>query len=93
MSLSDLHFLCPFDFADFCESRGLSVEYSSSNQSWGNGEGMIVDFHKRLRNALRDAGLDNSRVDSLLQWLDKAKAYASEDAHTGANVIYRITRN
>ena len=26
MSLSDLHFLCPFDFEEFCEGKGYELE-------------------------------------------------------------------
>ena len=90
MSLSDLHFLCPFDFKEYCERNQYNMEFKSSNQSWGNGEGMIVDFNKRLRNALRDANMSNKNVDKLLDWLNKAKDYAAHDDFTGANVIYRI---
>lgn len=93
MSLSDLHFLSPFDFEEFCSKNNLSMEYQSSNQSWGNGEGMIVDFNKRLRNALKDAEMSNDNVDKLLDWLNKAKEYSAQDNHTGANVIYKINRN
>ena len=90
MSLSDLHFLCPFDFEDYCKKNKCNLEYKSSNQSWGNGQGMIVDFNKRLRNALRDANMPNKNVDTLLEWLNKAKEFSSEEDYSGANVIYRI---
>ena len=90
MSLSDLHFLCPFDFEEYCDKNNYQLTYNSSNQSWGNGKGMMIDFNKRLRNALRDANMENSNVDNLLEWLNKAKNYSVEDSHTGANVIYKI---
>ena len=53
----------------------------------------MIDFNKRLRNALSDANMENSNVDNLLEWLDKAKDYSNNDKHTGANVIYKIDRN
>ena len=90
MSLSDLHFLCPFDFEEYCKKNKCNLEYQSSNQSWGNGEGMIVDFNKRLRNALRDADMNNENVDKLLDWLNKAKEFSVQGDFTGANVIYKI---
>tara|TARA_B100000963_G_C22480890_1_gene604645 strand:- start:22 stop:795 length:774 start_codon:yes stop_codon:yes gene_type:complete len=90
MSLSDLHFLCPFDFEEYCKNKNCDLEYTSSNQSWGNGQGMIIDFNKRLRNALRDANMTNENVDKLLDWLNKAKEFSTEASYTGANVIYRI---
>jgi hypothetical protein len=46
-----------------------------------------------LRNALRDAGMDNSRVDDLLEWLSKAKEYFKQDNDTGATVIYKIIKS
>ncbi len=92
MSLSDLHFLCPFDFEEFCEGKGYELEYESSSQDWGSGEKMIVDFDKRLRNALRDAEMDNSKVDRLLEWLSKAEKYFERTNHSGAMVTYKIRR-
>ena len=90
MSLSDIHFLCPFDFQEYCSKNNYDLKFKSSNQSWGNGEGMIIDFNKRLRNALRDAKMDNSNVDRLLDWLNKSKEFSIYDDFTGANVIYKI---
>ena len=92
MSLTDLHFICPFDMKNFCESRGYELEYKSIYQDWGSGETMIRDFNKRLRNALRDAGMDNSKVDDLLDWLNDAKEYFKQDNDSGAIVVYRITK-
>jgi SAM-dependent methyltransferase len=92
MSLSDLHFLCPFDFEEFCEEKGYVLDYVSTSQDWGSGEKMIIDFDKRLRNALRDANMDNSKVDKLLEWLRKAGKYSQDEKHTGAVVTYKIHR-
>ena len=92
MSLSDLHFLCPFDFEDFCEEKGYVLDYVSTSQDWGSGEKMIVDFDRRLRNALRDAEMDNSKVDLLLEWLSKSEKYFARTKHSGAMVTYKIHR-
>ena len=90
MSLTDLHFICPFDMEDFCDRKGYELEYKSIHQDWGSGGGMIRDFDKRLRNALRDADMDNSKVDDLLDWLEKAIHYFDTNEESGAIVIYRI---
>ncbi|HAI44950.1 MAG TPA: hypothetical protein DCM40_46175 [Maribacter sp.] len=92
MSLTDLHFICSFDMKRFCDKNNYEMEYKSIHQDWGCGEIMIVDFNKRLRNALRDAGMDNSRVDDLLEWLSKAKEHFKQDNDTGATVIYKISK-
>lgn len=92
MSLSDLHFLCPFDFEEFATQHGLQLETESSDLDWGGGERLLVDFRKRLPNALRDAGLDGSGVNDLLAWLGKALPYQAPHEYAGANMVYKLTR-
>lgn len=92
MSLSDLHFLCPFDFEEFAQQNGYRLEMRSTDQDWGAGNRTITDFKKRLTNALRDAGLDNSKVDTFLAWLEKAVAYHPRDQYSGATVGYLLQR-
>lgn len=92
MSLTDLHFICPFDIKRYCEDRGYGLEYKSIYHDWGSGEKMISDFNKRLRNALSDVDMDNSKVDDLLIWLDKAKNYFKRDNDSGAVIVYKISR-
>jgi hypothetical protein len=93
MSLTDLHFLCPFDFEEFAAKNNYNLETRSTDYDWGSGERTIVDFEKRLRNALRDADLDNSKVDRFLEWLAKAVPYHRHDEFSGATVAYKITRS
>jgi len=90
MSLTDLHFLCPFDFEEFAEKKGLKLTLKSTNQQWGSGAMTIADFDKRLRNALRDAGMPTQGVDRFLDWLQKAVRYHCSSEYTGAVVIYRL---
>ena len=90
MSLTDLHFISPFDMLDFCADRGYDLEYKSIHQDWGSGKTMIHDFNKRLRNALRDADMDNSKVDDLLEWLDQARLYFDTNESSGAIVVYKV---
>ena len=92
MSLTDLHFICPFDMETFCDIRGYELEYESIHQDWGSGTTMIRDFDKRLRNALRDADMDNSKVDDLLEWLEQAITYFDTNDGSGAIVLYKIYR-
>ena len=92
MSLTDLHFICPFDMQRFCDENNYDLEYESIHQDWGSGDTMIRDFNKRLRNALRDANMDNSKVDDLLEWLYNANKYYVTNESTGAIVIYRMRK-
>ena len=92
MSLTDLHFISPFDMQDFCDEKGYDLDYESIHQDWGSGITMIRDFDKRLRNALQDADMDNSKVDNLLDWLEKAIPYFETNEDSGAIVIYKISK-
>ena len=93
MSLSDINFMCPFDFEEFCKEHGYTLEeIKSTDQDWGSGELSIIDLSKRLPNALRDAGMDNSKVNRLLEWLSKAVKYHRTDDFSGAIVGYKISK-
>lgn len=92
MSLTDLHFICPFDFEKFCYENYLYLEMKSIFQDWGSGKTMIRDFDKRLRNALKDKGMNNSKVDDLLKWLDMSCKYFTRNNYSGAMVVYKIQR-
>lgn len=93
MSLTDLHFLCPFDFENFAKQNNLALDFRSTDQDWGSGERLLIDFKKRLPNALRDAGMDGSKVEKLLEWLDKASKCYHLDECSGATVAYKIAKN
>jgi len=92
MSLTDLHFLCPFDFERFAEDNNMLLEFKSTNQDWGAGQRTISDFNKRLPNALKDAGMDTDGVDRLLGWLQKAVRYHQRCNYSGAVVTYKLQR-
>jgi len=89
MSLSDLHFLCPFDYQDYAEKLDANLTYTSVDQDWGHGARMIEDFDKRLRNALRDKGMTGD-VDRLLNWLRRTTDFTAASDFSGANVIYDL---
>lgn len=92
MSLTDLHFLCPFDFENYAKAKDLALELRSTDQEKGCGERLTIDLQKRLRNALKDADMDNSKVDRLLEWLVQATQYSQRDNYSGATVAYRLSR-
>ncbi len=71
MSLSDIHFFSPFDFLDIAEKHKLNLEWTTFAHDRVYGEKLIQDMRKRLTNAIRDAGMDNSRVDDLMRWLEQ----------------------
>ena len=93
MSLTDLHFICPFEMKDFCRNNNCTLDYKPVYQDWGAGQMMLTDFNKRLRNALKDSSIDDSGVDDLLSWLNQASPYFEQTNHSGAVTVYKIIKN
>ena len=89
MSLSDRHFLCPFDFERYARELGAELQYCSVDQDWGHGERLIADFDRRLRNAFRDRSLP-ANVDRFLEWLSRTTAYPSFTDFSGALIVYEF---
>ena len=95
MSLTDLHFLIPSDFQDYCKDKGHKLEeVKSGYQDWGNGKTLIRDYRKRLVNALRDAGhlSSTNKVPKLLDWLEKVQPYFTQTELSGAMACYSIRK-
>jgi 2-polyprenyl-3-methyl-5-hydroxy-6-metoxy-1,4-benzoquinol methylase len=90
MSLSDVHFFMPSDFDKFATARNLKLNMTSIDHDWGGGERTILDFKKRLVNALKDKQLNNKNVPEFLDWLDEAISYFNHDDNTGAIMITSI---
>ncbi len=90
MSLSDKHFISPFDVEQWAKNLGLKMRWRTFRYGQAHGEQLISDFEKRLTNALKDAGLDNSRVSEFLRWLDKARIYEKDSESNGAKALYHF---
>jgi len=87
MSLSDINFFTPDDFLSFAKENKIEIEIETFDKDWGGGERTIIDFKKRLVNALQDAKLDNSKVDYFLDWLKISIPYFEHSKYTGALMI------
>ena len=90
MSLTDKHFISPFDMEQWAKKLGLQLTWRTFRHSQAHGDKMIVDMKKRLTNALRDANLDNSKVDNLLSWLKEISKYERNDYFNGAKGLYHF---
>ena len=93
MSLTDKHFISPFDMQEWAEKLNLGLTWHTFRQEQAVGEGMVFDMKKRLTNALRDAEMDNSRVDLLLEWLLKASVHEADSKSNGAKALYNFTKS
>lgn len=96
MSLTDLHFIHPWHMEEWCRDLGLRIRgFSTCDHERASGKLLPGDFRKRLRNALADAGIDNSNVPQYIDYLDKLVDYMRGEescAMQGATAIYVIER-
>ena len=90
MSLTDLHFICPFDVEAWAQELEMELKWETFNFDLGNNQKMIVDLDKRLRNALRDAKLPGN-VDAFIDWLKKVSQYDHTNKFSGAMGLYILT--
>lgn len=92
MSLTDKYFITPSQMEECAKKLGLSLKWRTFRHSQAHGESMFTDMEKRLRNALRDAQLDNSKVSDLLKWLKEVCLYEKNAIHNGAIALYHFKK-
>lgn len=97
MSLSDLHFIHPWHMKKWASELGLSSELVTTvDRDWAYGQRLLRDYGKRLRNALRDAGLPVNNVDAYMEYLDSLVQHLKIDAvgsgMEGATALYHLGR-
>ena len=90
MSLSDIHFFMPSDFDKFATVRNLKINMTSIDHDWGGGDRTILDFKKRLVNALKDKGFNNKNVPEFLEWFKESIGYFNHDDNSGAITVTSI---
>ena len=95
MSLTDRHFISPFDVEGWLAETPMRLErVQPFDYERANGPQMLVDMKRRLTNALRDANLPNDKVDRALEWLGKVVEYENRITPGrlgGSNALYVIT--
>jgi len=91
MSLADKHVI---NYSDIKKWAGDSaeIEFESLSDDVSMGPGMVVDLKKRLTNALRDAKMDNSNVDKLLEWLENNRKFFLSGPKNGWHAVYIISK-
>lgn len=96
MSMTDVHFISPFDIENWLQNTPLRLmRVQTFDYSRGNGELMLTDLKKRLTNALRDAKLDNTQVEAFIEWLEKVVRYREQNntgGLDGATALYLIQK-
>jgi len=89
MSLTDVHFLCPFDFEDFAKELGMEMRFITIKHEEACGPKLIEDFKRRLPNACRDKGM-KADVDKFLNWLGNALQYPLISDFSGREAVYHF---
>jgi 2-polyprenyl-3-methyl-5-hydroxy-6-metoxy-1,4-benzoquinol methylase len=95
MSLTDKHFISPFDIREWLIGTGFELsEVTYFDYERANGELMLSDMDKRLKNALRDADLPVEGVPKLMEWLTNVVNHEpnSLQAINGSSALYIIDR-
>jgi len=92
MSLTDLHFINPWQIQAFCFGHGWRYDVRYVDADWGAGQRMIEDLRQRIPLALKDGKIPyrKRRLEKLLQWLERCVAEWHIDDHAGAVAIYKI---
>jgi 2-polyprenyl-3-methyl-5-hydroxy-6-metoxy-1,4-benzoquinol methylase len=94
MSLTDKHFISPFDIEEWLVDTPMRLDsVQPFDYERANGAQMLVDMKKRLTNALRDSNLPNDKVDRALEWLAKVVEYENRTTRGrfgGSNALYVI---
>jgi len=95
MSLTDKHFIFPFNIKDWLIGTDFELENTTYfDFDRANGKGMLTDMEKRLKNALNDANLPTNGVPKLMDWLKKVvkNESASLQRMNGSSALYFIGR-
>ena len=90
MSKTDLHYLNPCDFQNFCYDNSCLLEWDTCDYSWAHDVDMITDLKKRIPLALKDGGIPYSEdnLSAFIEWLD-CRYFPTNH---GATVVYRISK-
>ena len=92
MSLSDVHFFSPTDIKNYADKKGLDVKITTIDPDWGCGDRMLVDYVKRLPNALNDAGMKTDNVEKFIKWLEDSNSYYSRNEMNGALMVCTLSK-
>jgi SAM-dependent methyltransferase len=85
MSLTDLHFIHPWDMSDFAWKHPLvrRITTDFTDEDWALGNDMIADLRQRLPKVLPD--IPGEKIERLTDWLNEGKELFTAP---GATAIY-----
>jgi 2-polyprenyl-3-methyl-5-hydroxy-6-metoxy-1,4-benzoquinol methylase len=95
MSLTDKHFISPFDIRKWLLGTGFSiVNIKYFDYERANGNIMLEDMENRLSNAMNDAKLPNDNVPVMIEWLSSLVNEEKQALNYmgGASALYVIKK-
>ena len=97
MSLTDKHFLHPWEFYEWSQKRevNMQMQMTTCDKSWGSGPAMVEDYRDRLPKVMRDLQkkLEMTlpyRTTDLLQFLKASSEFLEWENAIGATAIYKF---
>ena len=91
MSLADRHVVNYSDIKGWVSKNDL-IEFFTIGNDVSMQKGMIKDLRRRLTNALRDAQMDNGKVEKLINWLKYNYKYFPVNDHSGWLSVFLINK-
>ena len=95
MSLTDLHYVTPWDMERWARASGMVLEeWRTFRFDMAGGQMFMDDMKKRLTNALNDAAIrvPEHKINSLLRWMNNAAGYQAVSDKQGAGALYRLRK-
>ena len=69
ITLADLHYLTPTDFEGWAKELKMKLSWRTTEQEWGHGAKMILDFKKRLPKVVKS---NKKKIEEFIVWLEKS---------------------
>jgi 2-polyprenyl-3-methyl-5-hydroxy-6-metoxy-1,4-benzoquinol methylase len=95
ITLVDIHYFTPPDFAQFAKKLGMKLSWRTTEQDWAHGKRLVEDFTRRLPRLLADVRPEvaQERIDDFIRWIETRVVPIERDApHTGAIGVYHFRK-
>jgi hypothetical protein len=97
MSLTDKHFLHPWEFDAFAQKNELTAIMQTCEKSWGNGPKMLEDYKQRLPKVfqdMKDTTPLTGRLSDLFKFLEGHYKFLEQqqEEFLGAVAVYRLSK-
>ena len=100
MSLTDLHFLHPWQFEEFATDNNLRIDIDWCDYDWGYTDKMLIDYRQRLPKVFNGHKMEYSELGhkKFYKWAEEFVAYLKKiidekaNLPNGATIAYKLSR-